>query len=231
MEDNIIQNVPDPNHEKDIMDQTQTFTQVYKELGWSSHQKESVSGTGSILKNTEMLREQLPKICKAYNINKIVDIACGDFNWMKEIVHNFEFYRGVDIVEDLIISNKEKYDDLDNVEFLTADVIDDFNKCISGESFDAIILKDVFVHFPNEYVKKVLASIGNSSIKYVFITHFNSIQSNYDIEEFNGWRPQNFTISPWRIGNPIESIPSPTEKYAWDGHAYTDKTLSLWKIT
>ena len=56
------------------------FTEVYQELGWSKRQMESVSGTGSTLENTEILRSELPKVCKKYDINNIVDIACGDFN-------------------------------------------------------------------------------------------------------------------------------------------------------
>ena len=69
-----------------------------------------------------------------------------------------------------------------------------------------------------------------SSVRYVFITHFDSIAANTDIEEFNGWRPQNFTLSPWRMDKPLESIASPTEKYKWGDDYIADKTLSLWQL-
>ncbi len=210
--------------------QHSVFTKVYEELGWSIFQQESVSGTGSTLENTEILRSELPKVCKKYNINNIVDIACGDFNWMKEIVNEFEYYRGVDIVDALVKSNKDKYKKKNHIEFIKADVINDFGKCIEGKIFDAIILKDVLVHFPNEYVSTVLKSLNDSPIRYVFITHFNSIEANTDITEFNGWRPQNFTLSPWEMNKPLESISSPTEIYKWDNNDNSDKTLSLWKI-
>ena len=206
------------------------FTKVYEEFGWSNFQQESVSGTGSTLENTETLRAELPAICKKYNINNIVDIACGDFNWMKEIVGEFKYYRGVDIVKELIVSNKEKHEKVGTIDFAIADVITEFDKCIHGREFDAIILKDVLVHFPNEYVMKVLESLHKSSIRYVFLTHFNSVELNLDIEEFNGWRPQNFTLSPWRMDKPLESIASPTEAYSWGDNNNTDKTLSLWQI-
>ena len=206
------------------------FTEVYQELGWSKRQMESVSGTGSTLENTEILRSELPKVCKKYDINNIVDIACGDFNWMKEIVNEFKYYRGVDIVKDLIKANKEKYKNFENVDFMVADVITEFDKCIKGKDIDAVILKDVLVHFPNKYVMKVLDSLHKSSIKYVFITHFDSIELNCDIGEFNGWRPQNFTLSPWKMDKPLQSIISPTEEYKWGDNDNTDKTLSLWQI-
>jgi len=206
------------------------FTGVFDEGKWSTHQQESVSGTGSTLSNTETLRAELPEICKKYGIENVVDIACGDFNWMKEIADQFKLYRGVDIVDDLIKSNKDKYERKNHIEFIKADVINDFSKCIEGRNFDAIILKDVLVHFPNEYVSKVLESLHKSSVRYVFITHFDSIAANTDIEEFNGWRPQNFTLSPWRMDKPLESIASPTEAYSWGDNNNTDKTLSLWQI-
>ena len=53
--------------------QEEVFTKVYQELGWSNHQMESVSGTGSTLENTEILRSELPKVCKKYDINNIVE--------------------------------------------------------------------------------------------------------------------------------------------------------------
>ena len=211
--------------------QEAVFTKVYEELGWSKHQMESVSGTGSTLENTEILRSELPKVCKKYNINNIVDIACGDFNWMKEIVSEFKYYRGVDIVKDLIKANKEKYKKFENVDFIVADVITEFDKCVKGKDIDAVILKDVLVHFPDKHIIKVLDSLHKSSIKYVFITHFDSLKINCDIKEFNGWRPQNFTLSPWGMDKPLESIASPTEKYKWGENIHnSDKTLSLWQI-
>jgi hypothetical protein len=50
----------------------------------------------------------------------LVDIGCGDWNWMK--LHAFEFdYTGVDIVPEVIAAN-QKYA-RNNVRFLTCDVI------------------------------------------------------------------------------------------------------------
>jgi hypothetical protein len=210
--------------------QYSTFVKIYKESRWCTYQQESVSGTGSTLRNTETLRLELPKICKKYGIKNIVDIACGDFNWMKEIVNEFDYYRGVDIVDALIKVNKDKYEKKNHIEFIKADAIDDFGKCIEGRNFDAVILKDVLVHFPNEYVLKVLKSLNDSPIRYVFITHFDSIEANIDIAGFKGWRPQNFTLSPWEMNKPLESISSLTEIYKWGNNDNTDKTLSLWQI-
>ena len=42
-------------------------------------------------------------------IRSILDLACGDFNWMSQVLKNVDVdYIGSDIVEDLIISNRKK---------------------------------------------------------------------------------------------------------------------------
>jgi hypothetical protein len=79
------------------------FTEIYNNNGWCS--PESRSGNGSELKNTIKLRSELPYLFVKYNIKSILDIPCGDFNWMKEVdLTNIE-YKGADIVESLINLN------------------------------------------------------------------------------------------------------------------------------
>ena len=59
----------------------ETFTEIYTENLWAS--AESKSGTGSELRNTEVLRQELSVLLKKYKIQSMLDIPCGDFNWMK----------------------------------------------------------------------------------------------------------------------------------------------------
>ena len=59
--------------------------------GWNSEsclvdgKIETYSGPGSLLKNTNNLIEGLSLFIKEYNIKSIIDVPCGDFNYMKEI--------------------------------------------------------------------------------------------------------------------------------------------------
>ena len=51
---------------------------------WESN--ESRSGIGSEIKNTkEVLRAINQMSLKQYNIKSIIDIPCGDFNWMSSL--------------------------------------------------------------------------------------------------------------------------------------------------
>jgi hypothetical protein len=60
----------------------EVFTEVFTINDWSS--TESHSGMGSTLQYTTNTRKGLPLIWSKYNIKKVLDIGCGDFNWMKD---------------------------------------------------------------------------------------------------------------------------------------------------
>ena len=111
------------------MSYKELFTQIYEGYKFGGT-NESRSGLGSTLEETSGLRDKIKLLIREKNIKSVVDIPCGDFNWMKEIVSEFKYYRGVDIVKDLIKANKEKYKNFENVDFMVADVITEFDKCI-----------------------------------------------------------------------------------------------------
>tara|TARA_R110002073_G_scaffold274789_1_gene438319 strand:+ start:2082 stop:2753 length:672 start_codon:yes stop_codon:yes gene_type:complete len=205
---------------------SEVFGEVFVINDWSS--TESRSGMGSTLEYTINTRKQLPLLWEAYDINKVVDIGCGDFNWMKEIVNTLDYYKGTDIVEAITQINNERYHKHNKIEFETCDIIEGCN--FKAKEFDAIILKDVLVHFPTAVAIEVLNKIKNTGIKYAFITHFNEIEKNTDIGAFGEWRPLNMSLDTFNIGDPIEIIHEEGEKYNWLEQQMEDKTLSLWKI-
>src|SRR5688572_773801 len=85
------------------------FNRIYHGNEWGS--KESVSGPGSTLKTTEDLRKELPGFLKSLGIKSMLDAPCGDCNWISKIDLSNIDYTGVDIVPELIESNKKKYPD------------------------------------------------------------------------------------------------------------------------
>lgn len=54
----------------------------------------------------------------------MIDAPCRDFNWMKEISKNTELYIWIDIVDEIIKTNKKKYP-LNNVQFFHIDITKD----------------------------------------------------------------------------------------------------------
>ena len=70
---------------------------------------ESLSSGGLEIRNTENIRNQIKNIINKYNIKKILDAPCGDFNWIKLIIDDWLEYIGADIVENLILKNINDY--------------------------------------------------------------------------------------------------------------------------
>ena len=111
-----------------------------------------------------MLREEIKKLIAEKGIKSVVDIPCGDFHWMKEIVFNFDYYTGGDIVEKAIETNNEKYGN-SRIKFIHFDLVND-----TIPEGDLLIVRDVIGHFPLEDGKKIIDNILKSNCKYLLST-------------------------------------------------------------
>ena len=83
------------------------FEKIYNENYWESN--ESRSGLGSEIKNTKEVLRAINQIIKQYNIKSIIDIPCGDFNWMSSLDMKNINYKGFDIVNSAIERNNKKF--------------------------------------------------------------------------------------------------------------------------
>ena len=194
---------------------TEPFENIYRNNWWSS--KESISGTGSTLEITQTIRKYIPVIIKAYKINNFLDLPCGDFNWMKEIVDNIPNYIGADIVNDLILKNKEKY----KYNFINLNILQDE----LPSNIDLIFCRDLFVHFSLKDIKFSLQKIKKSGIKYILMTTFFNRKFN-DIGT-GGWRPISFFDYPFNFPRPLQLI----NENCKEGYPkFKDKSLALWKL-
>ena len=61
------------------------------------------------IENTKNIRKELIKLIHKYNIKIFLDIPCGDFNWIKNIINRNIKYIGGDIVKQLIDQNNKKF--------------------------------------------------------------------------------------------------------------------------
>ena len=195
----------------------EVFTNIYTTNLWGS--TETVSGTGSELANMVNIIEELPLLCAAYKINKVVDIGCGDFNWMQKVVSNFEYYLGIDVVTDIIKQNKVFASN--RIKFRCGD----FEKMrLQAYEFDAVILNDVLVHFSFIDIKRTLAALRKLNIKYILMTHFTELEENRNIET-GDWRPLSMCKHPFKLPKPLEVILNKSNEHNADG-----KSLSLWEF-
>jgi len=196
----------------------QIFTNIYDTRAW--HSKESISGNGSELSQTKQIINELPFLFKKYNITSMLDIPCGDFNWIQYVNLDNVKYIGADIVEDLIITNQTKYP---NFEFRHLDLTKS-----ELPQVDLILARDVFVHMTYNTIIMALHNIINSGCKYLLTTSFTGMNSNRDLAVDGDWRPLNLLIEPFRF-KPIYLINEDCTE--GDNNQHNDKCLILFEIS
>ena len=196
------------------------FTEIKSVNLWES--KESLSGPGSELLQTKTLVEELPKVYEMFNIKSVLDIPCGDFNWMRHVACKSKdvAYHGADIVEELVIENSTKYG-TGNISFSVLDIISD-----RLPSVDMVFVRDCLVHLSYKDIKLAIENIRKSGSKYLMATTFYARRKNHDIIT-GKWRPLNMQGKPFRFPEPeFVLVENCTEG---DGK-YQDKAMGLWLV-
>lgn len=194
-------------------------TNYYAALAGKWPECESLSGPGSSLQQTEVVRACLQALLKEFDIHRIIDAPCGDFHWMKEVDLSSCHYVGIDFIAHLIATNNERYAS-ENCTFECANLLD-----ANLDFADLIIARDFLVHLSNEDVMKALNTFKKSGSKYLLTTTF-SLRSNYDIHS-GGWRPINLQKLPFNFPEPLLVI---VEKCSEQNGIYADKSLGLWRL-
>jgi SAM-dependent methyltransferase len=191
------------------------FTEIYEKNLWCS--PESVSGGGSEMQNTKVIRRELPVLIQKFGIQSILDIPCGDWNWMKDVDLCGASYIGADIVEPLIGLNKANYT---NINFRVLDLIND-----TLPKVDLIFVRDCLGHLSNDNVSLALRNCQESGSKYLLATSFTKWDMNPDIED-GGWKCINLMIPPFQL-NPIYLINEDCQ----EGYPhYNDKCMILFQL-
>jgi SAM-dependent methyltransferase len=191
------------------------FKEIYHENLWES--SESVSGPGSTMDNTISIRKILPEILKRYNITSLLDIPCGDFNWMRSIDLQNIKYIGADIVPELIKNNQSSFS---NLKFIVANIIED-----KLPDVDLIFSRDCLIHLSNKLILKSIENIKRSNATYLLTNSFPDVTQNIDIKT-GTWRRINLLIKPF-------NLPKPLAEYEEKEHLSTvcgRKMLYIWKI-
>ena len=168
------------------------FSFIYKFNIWGSN--ESRSGDGSTLEYTEPLRSQLPTVLLELQVGSILDAPCGDFNWFSEMLKTSNLtlrYRGVDIVEELIESNKKHFASPGEIEFEHADLVS-----YSYSGFDCVLARDFFIHLSYQDTYKFLSNFCESRSKYLITTSYPSVNLNKDISS-GQFREINLFLEPY----------------------------------
>ncbi|GAB4115186.1 MAG: class I SAM-dependent methyltransferase [Acidobacteriota bacterium] len=192
------------------------FTRIYERCFWG--EPDSVSGPGSVPEQTRVLIRELPPLLSRLGVRTLLDIPCGDFNWMRELELELDWYVGGDIVAALIASNQQRYG-RPGREFRRLDLTRD-----SLPRADLILCRDCLVHLSFADIARAVERIRASGSTWLLTTTFPSREINVDIVT-GDWRPLNLEAPPLCFPPPElvlnEGCPEP---------GYEDKSLGLWRV-
>jgi len=172
------------------------FSQIYQKHSWGG---DSVSGMGSDFQQTQLVRSHLPRLLGKYSIKSILDVPCGDFNWMQSVNLDGIQYIGGDIVPDLIIKNQKQYGSSSRSFSVLNLIKDDLPQA------DLLLCRDCLIHLSLRDIKLVLVNILNSSTPYLLTTTYPLLLKNSDIIT-GDFRALNLTLPPFSFPPPLETI-------------------------
>ena len=194
-------------------DMTGIFSQIYANGVWVEHKnQDSLSGVGSTQLATGELVVQLSTFLRDVGCRKLVDIGCGDFNWMRNVEGNFD-YLGIDVVPRIIDANNAKYKN-DKRRFICMDAAR-----MAIESGDYAICREVLFHLSFRDGLQLLRNIKAAGFKCVLLTTDKSIWFNSDIRNGDS-RRINLSKSPFRFPEPWRELR--------DDKVAKERVLAVW---
>jgi glycosyltransferase involved in cell wall biosynthesis len=170
-----------------------------------------------------VIAQQLPTLIKNLNIKSFLDAPCGDWYWMQHLNLAVEQYIGIDIVDDLIKKNNEKFSST-SIKFSKINIIHD-----PLPKVDLIFSRDCLVHLNFHDALQTIANFKSSAAKYLLTTTFTKRDANHDlIGESAFWRPLNLQLPPFNFPPPQLLI---NEQCSEGAGGFTDKSLGLWLLS
>jgi len=194
------------------------FREIYLKGGFGG--SESLSGVGSDLSQTEVIRARISQILRRFEIQSMLDIPCGDMFWMQHVDLGRVHYIGADIVDELVQINLIRFGHSEKT-FLVRDLTKD-----PLPRVDLVFCRDCLVHLKLCDALLATRNIKRSGSQYLFTTTHVCCTSNEGLG-LNFFRPLNLQLPPFSFPAPIELVqdgpfggpPSPS-----------GKRMALWRI-
>ncbi len=202
-------------------DRADKFQKIFDENTWGN--SESVSGEGSNLARTAVVRAKLPGLLARHAVRSILDAPCGDFYWMKEVPLGDIEYIGADIVPEIIARDQEWYA-APRRRFVVCDLVSD-----PLPKADLVLCRDCLVHLPYAETRTAVANFRKSGALWLLTTTFTDRNDNREIE-LGDWRPINLEQPPYSWPKPVEVINEESDEVDEELGAFPDKSLGLWRL-
>jgi hypothetical protein len=187
--------------------------------------QESRSGRGSDTDQTDVIRAEIPRILRELDVASLLDLPCGDLNWISKTDLGNIRYTGMDVVPQLISKLERDFRGTDKF-FRLADITAE----VPSGKFDAILCRDLLVHLSTTEIIRALVNLKATGARYLITTHFSEKRTYKELTSLPfvvGWRPINFMESPFDFPPPIATI---NENCTESGGRFSDKCLGVWDL-
>jgi hypothetical protein len=192
------------------------FSMIYRNRVWLNDRSHgSLSGLGSELENTKAIRLCLPKLLASLHTRTLLDVGCGDFNWMCKLVIDCQ-YIGIDVVRNIIDLNVRKYGSA-NRTFYTLDASKD-----PLPLADTVLCREVLFHLSFEDIGAFIQNMRASGISTMIAT--NDLGTDFNADIMSGdFRLLNLTKPPFQFPHPERCIP--------DDELSPGRVLAVWSVS
>jgi SAM-dependent methyltransferase len=212
--------------------------QLFEDSHFFDRPLETMDGPGATVESTAKLREWLAGILAKYKIGSMLDVACGDWNWMRLVDLTGVAYTGWDVDEGRIERcvlriGAQEFTGLPTslsfhaVNMLTVEAV---------PRVDLILCRHALQHLPvNDLIEFVFAKFALSESSYLLVTTFPGADNAFEWDPHgtdHAWRgyferPYDLTAAPFFLGPPVESF---TEKLGPGGILTVPHELALFKL-
>ena len=184
------------------------------------HGAESRSGDASSMAETAALREALPELLRRWRVRSLLDLPCGDFYWMRTVDLGEVDYVGVDVVPELIETNRRSFGG-PRRRFELCDATRD-----PLPAADLVLCRDLLIHLSLADIRRLLERVAASGARLLLVSHFTECSENTDIVS-GDYHPVNLCLAPFRLPPPLEVLP---EESTLAGGRLRDRALALWRV-
>jgi 2-polyprenyl-3-methyl-5-hydroxy-6-metoxy-1,4-benzoquinol methylase len=179
----------------------EAFQDIFNNRTWGTNlDNRPSSGPASWVKIAQPFSEWLfTDFLPRNSIQSIIDIGCGDWQYMRNVDLNEFKYIGVDCVKDIVTYNSRVFGKK-NIEFIQNDCLD-----VTGlPNGDLYIIKDVLQHWTTEHVTNFLRDcIAQRKCRFIVIVNdYQQDSAGHDVKHIGDTRPLNAQMLPLKAFDP-----------------------------
>jgi len=134
----------------------------------------SVNGPGSSLGCTEPIVERLPALLHRHQLTTMLDVGCGDWNWMRHVDLTGIDYTGWDVDIAQVARNRKLFGDRARFDAENILTVEDMPR------YDVILCRDVLAHLPNEHILAVLDRFRASGSRYLLASTYPGASNEFE---------------------------------------------------